>query len=125
MRPCAGTIPVSVGGSSADAYRVGGRQGDIFGLWGEPLRETAEQIAAVSQHVTLEPGDILLTGTPAGVGLTTGTFLNVGDQLEAEIEGLGVLDHRHHEADRRLRGNADMHARMLMHHAGFVVIDRI
>ncbi len=40
-------IPVSVGGSSEDAYRVGGQQGDIFGLWGEPLKETSEQIAAV------------------------------------------------------------------------------
>lgn len=48
VKPYAGTIPVSVGGSSADAYRVGGQQGDIFGLWGEPLKETAEQIASVN-----------------------------------------------------------------------------
>lgn len=48
VSPYHGTIPVSVGGSSQDAYRVGGRQGDIFGLWGEPLKETAEQIAAVN-----------------------------------------------------------------------------
>jgi alkanesulfonate monooxygenase len=47
VRPFQPTIPISVGGSSADAYRVGGQQGDIFGLWGEPLAETAEQIAAV------------------------------------------------------------------------------
>ena len=43
-----GLVPISVGGSSQDAYRVGGQQGDIFGLWGEPLKETAEQIAAVN-----------------------------------------------------------------------------
>ncbi|MBK1783713.1 LLM class flavin-dependent oxidoreductase [Prauserella cavernicola] len=48
--PVRGGIPVSVGGSSEAAYRVGGRHGDIFGLWGEPLRETAEQIAAVHAH---------------------------------------------------------------------------
>jgi alkanesulfonate monooxygenase len=48
IRPYQDTIPISVGGSSAEAYRVGGRQGDIFGLWGEPLAETAEQIAAVN-----------------------------------------------------------------------------
>jgi alkanesulfonate monooxygenase len=48
VRPYQDTIPVSVGGSSADAYRVGGQQGDIFGLWGEPLAETAQQIAAVN-----------------------------------------------------------------------------
>jgi alkanesulfonate monooxygenase len=38
------SIPVSVGGSSSDAYRVGGSLADIFGLWGEPLKETKEQI---------------------------------------------------------------------------------
>ncbi|KAK5420037.1 hypothetical protein LTR06_001507 [Exophiala xenobiotica] len=45
VRPVNGTgIPVSVGGSSEDAYRIGGALGDIFGLWGEPLKETKEQI---------------------------------------------------------------------------------
>jgi alkanesulfonate monooxygenase len=39
-----GTIPVSVGGSSDEAYRIGGALADIFGLWGEPLKETKEQI---------------------------------------------------------------------------------
>ena len=42
-------VPVSFGGSSADAYRVGGRHADVFALWGEPLAETAEQIAAVRE----------------------------------------------------------------------------
>lgn len=40
-------IPLSFGGSSPDAYRVGGRHADVFALWGEPLAETTEQIAAV------------------------------------------------------------------------------
>jgi alkanesulfonate monooxygenase len=44
VRPVNGTITVSVGGSSAEAYRIGGSLGDIFGLWGEPLKETKEQI---------------------------------------------------------------------------------
>jgi alkanesulfonate monooxygenase len=48
IKPYQDTIPISVGGSSASAYRVGGQQGDIFGLWGEPLAETAGQIAAVN-----------------------------------------------------------------------------
>lgn len=47
VRPVAGTIPVSIGGSSAAAYRVGGALGDIFGLWGEPLADTRQQIDAV------------------------------------------------------------------------------
>lgn len=46
VRPFGGktTIPISVGGSSAEAYRIGGSLADIFGLWGEPLKETKEQI---------------------------------------------------------------------------------
>ena len=44
VRPVNGTIPISVGGSSDEAYRVGGSLADIFGLWGEPLKETKEQI---------------------------------------------------------------------------------
>lgn len=41
-------IPVSVGGSSDEAYRVGGELADIFGLWGEPLKETREQIDKIN-----------------------------------------------------------------------------
>ena len=48
IKPLHGPIPISIGGSSAEAYDVGGRLGDIFGLWGEPLKETAEQIATVN-----------------------------------------------------------------------------
>jgi alkanesulfonate monooxygenase len=45
VRPFNGVgIPVSVGGSSDEAYRIGGALADIFGLWGEPLKETKEQI---------------------------------------------------------------------------------
>lgn len=45
VRPVNGrSIPVSVGGSSDEAYRIGGALADIFGLWGEPLKDTKEQI---------------------------------------------------------------------------------
>ena len=40
-------IPLYFGGSSDAAYRVGGKHADVYALWGEPLAETAEQIAAV------------------------------------------------------------------------------
>ncbi len=53
VRPVNGTIPVSVGGSSAQAYQVGGALGDIFGLWGEPLAQTREQIDAVRAQARL------------------------------------------------------------------------
>ncbi len=51
----------------------------------------AEQIAIASRIMTLDPGDVLLTGTPAGVGVPKNTFLAVGDKVEAEIDGIGRL----------------------------------
>ncbi|MEV6228714.1 LLM class flavin-dependent oxidoreductase [Saccharopolyspora shandongensis] len=42
-------IPLYFGGSSAAALRVGGKHADVFAMWGEPLAQTAEQIAAVRQ----------------------------------------------------------------------------
>jgi 2-keto-4-pentenoate hydratase/2-oxohepta-3-ene-1,7-dioic acid hydratase in catechol pathway len=51
----------------------------------------AEQIAIASRIMTLDPGDVLLTGTPAGVGVPKQTFLKIGDRVDAEIEGIGTL----------------------------------
>jgi 2,4-didehydro-3-deoxy-L-rhamnonate hydrolase len=50
-------------------------------------------IAFISQTMTLEPGDIVFTGTPAGVGYTRQppVYLQAGDTVEVQIEGLGVL----------------------------------
>lgn len=48
VRPAtAPRVPLYFGGSSPAAYRVGGKHADVFALWGEPLKETAEQIASV------------------------------------------------------------------------------
>lgn len=57
LRPVNGTIPISLGGSSADAYRVGGSLADIFGLWGEPLAQTREQISAIHEQAELAGRD--------------------------------------------------------------------
>jgi 2-keto-4-pentenoate hydratase/2-oxohepta-3-ene-1,7-dioic acid hydratase in catechol pathway len=54
----------------------------------------AECIEALSQGMTLLPGDIIATGTPEGVGAATGRFLKVGDRVEAEVEHIGVLANR-------------------------------
>ena len=53
-------------------------------------------ISHLSQFVTLQPGDLIFTGTPAGVGAgrTPPVFLKNGDQLEVEIEGIGKLHNR-------------------------------
>lgn len=50
-----------------------------------------DQIAYLSTVMTLEPGDILATGTPAGVGIASGQLLKVGDVVRAEIAGLGCI----------------------------------
>lgn len=50
-------------------------------------------VAGASDLVTLEPGDIILTGTPAGVGLPKNTFLAIGDRVEVAIEGIGRIVH--------------------------------
>ena len=51
----------------------------------------AAVIEFISSYVTLEPGDIISTGTPAGVGNAKGEYLKSGDKLEAAIEGIGTL----------------------------------
>lgn len=50
------------------------------------------QIEYLSQVMTLEPGDILATGTPSGIGAPTGRFLKPGDVMRAEISGLGTIE---------------------------------
>jgi 2-keto-4-pentenoate hydratase/2-oxohepta-3-ene-1,7-dioic acid hydratase in catechol pathway len=52
----------------------------------------AEQISLLSRIMTLDPGDIVLTGTPAGVGVPRGEFLQVGDVVSAEIESVGAFE---------------------------------
>ena len=52
----------------------------------------AAVIECISSFVTLEPGDIISTGTPHGVGNTTGTYLKPGDQIEASIAKIGTLN---------------------------------
>jgi 2-keto-4-pentenoate hydratase/2-oxohepta-3-ene-1,7-dioic acid hydratase in catechol pathway len=52
---------------------------------------TAEQIAHLSTRITLHPGDLILTGTPAGVGMARGEFLKPGDEVKVWIEGIGKL----------------------------------
>ncbi|MFT8246217.1 fumarylacetoacetate hydrolase family protein [Roseomonas sp. BN140053] len=51
----------------------------------------AEQISYLSTRLTLHPGDVILTGTPMGVGAETGEFLRPGDVTRVEIEGIGSL----------------------------------
>lgn len=74
-------------------------------LWvnGEPRQKTStggmiyniwQQIHELSQVMTLEPGDLIATGTCANVGIALGKFLQPGDVVRVEIEGLGHIENR-------------------------------
>lgn len=61
----------------------------------EMIFRIPEQIAYISSIMTLEPGDIISTGTPAGAGIGGGdTSLREGDELICEIEKIGTLKNR-------------------------------
>jgi 2,4-didehydro-3-deoxy-L-rhamnonate hydrolase len=58
----------------------------------EMIFSLAEQIAYLSRIVPLVAGDIICTGTCAGVGVGRGRFLEPGDVMRAEVGGIGVLE---------------------------------
>ncbi len=72
--------------------RVNGeiRQNDNTSRMLFPIRK---QIEYISTFTTLEPGDIIVTGTPTGAGarLDHPTFLKPGDNIEVEVSGIGTL----------------------------------
>lgn len=70
-----------------DEIRQDGRTNDM-------IFDVADLIAWISQAVTLEPGDVIATGTPSGVGVAMDPqrFLVGGDRVRIEIEGLGSIE---------------------------------
>ena len=58
-------------------------------IWGIP-----ELLESVSKVTTLEPGDLLFTGTPEGIGSMKRIYLADGDVIETSITGLGTLENR-------------------------------
>jgi 2-keto-4-pentenoate hydratase/2-oxohepta-3-ene-1,7-dioic acid hydratase in catechol pathway len=66
------------------------------------LFDVAAILAEISRFLTLEPGDIIATGTPAGVGFarTPPEFLQPGDMMETTVEGIGTLRNRIVAVDR-------------------------
>ncbi|MFI5027468.1 MAG: fumarylacetoacetate hydrolase family protein [Solirubrobacterales bacterium] len=74
-----------------DEQRQDGKTGDmVFGCF--------EQVSHLSEAFTLEPGDVIATGTPAGVGSAYQPFpdglLKVGDTVRVEVDGIGMLRNR-------------------------------
>ncbi len=58
------------------------------------VHDIGQALVFISQIVTLEPGDVISMGTPAGVGMGCGRFLGAGDVIECEIPGIGMLANR-------------------------------
>ncbi|WP_433366855.1 LLM class flavin-dependent oxidoreductase [Actinoplanes sp. CA-142083] len=71
-------IPLYFGGSSAAAYRVGGKTADTYALWGEPLAETAEQIASVQASAAAAGRG------PLGISVSFRPILAATDELAWE-----------------------------------------
>lgn len=67
------------------------RQDDRTGSFIYPIPEL---IAHLSRYQTLQPGDVICTGTPCGAGAFTGRFLRSGDTVEVAIERIGLLRNR-------------------------------
>jgi acylpyruvate hydrolase len=68
---------------NGEVVQEGNTREQIFGV--------AEIVAWLSRTMTLLPGDIIATGTPSGVGASRNSFLEAGDTVEVEIDGLGVV----------------------------------
>jgi 2-keto-4-pentenoate hydratase/2-oxohepta-3-ene-1,7-dioic acid hydratase in catechol pathway len=60
------------------------------------------QVAYISSYTSLEAGDVILTGTPAGVGFPEGRFLRPGSSVRVELESVGTLEN-HVVADSQHR----------------------
>jgi acylpyruvate hydrolase len=65
---------------------------------GELVFDVPTLIADLSRIVELEPGDVIATGTPGGVGVADGRFLADGDVVEVSIDGIGTIRNTFREA---------------------------
>jgi 2-keto-4-pentenoate hydratase/2-oxohepta-3-ene-1,7-dioic acid hydratase in catechol pathway len=59
------------------------------GVTSDMVADVPTLLAAITEILTLEPGDIVATGTPAGVGVARDIFLRPGDRVTAEVQGVG------------------------------------
>ena len=74
-------------------------------IWSEP-----HLVAYVTSRMTLYPGDVIVTGTPAGTGMERQKFLKPGDVVTVEVEGIGTLRRRSRRC-RRSQPRADLRPR--------------
>jgi 2-keto-4-pentenoate hydratase/2-oxohepta-3-ene-1,7-dioic acid hydratase in catechol pathway len=97
--PCGPSLVFMDEIDDVQGLKVGARVNGVTvqaGMTASMIFSIAEIIAYISQAMTLEPGDIIATGTPAGVGYTRAPqiLLKQGDLVEVEVEGVGLLANR-------------------------------
>ena len=64
------------------------------GTTADMVHGVPQLIEFITRHITLEPGDMIATGTPSGVGVFRNppVFLEPGDRVRCEIEGIGAVE---------------------------------
>jgi acylpyruvate hydrolase len=75
------------------SLRVNGEERQRAAL-GELVFDLPALVADISRIVELEPGDLIATGTPGGVGHASGRYLRDGDLVEVSVDGIGTLRNR-------------------------------
>lgn len=83
-----GLDPADIAAGLAIQCTVNGEQRQL-GRTSDMVRPVEDLIVHITEAMTLLPGDVILTGTPAGVGP-----LNVGDEVAVTIEGIGTLTNK-------------------------------
>ena len=83
-----------IGAAVAERMQDGSTTNMVFGV--------AQLVSYISRFMTLEPGDLIATGTPAGVGMGRGRYLKAGDSLRLGIPGLGEQSTTVHAWDAAL-----------------------
>ncbi|MEO8856575.1 MAG: fumarylacetoacetate hydrolase family protein [Burkholderiaceae bacterium] len=59
---------------------------------GKMIFDVADQVSYLSSRITLMPGDVIITGTPSGVGMARGKFLQPGDRVRQMIQNIGEFE---------------------------------
>lgn len=92
--PAALSIRCVIEGPTGEQHGEGGRFVAQDGTTADLIFSVGRVLSDLSRAVTLYPGDIVFTGTPAGVGMPQGIYLQRGDVVTTSIEGIGELRNR-------------------------------
>lgn len=92
--PMSAIVTRDEAGDPAKGLRISARlNGNVVqdSTTADMIFDVDQLVAHISQAVALEPGDLIITGTPSGVGMATGRFLKAGDEIVVEVESIGTV----------------------------------